>query len=393
MSPERTMAPGDRALLDWWCEERRNELAACQTDSKTGRTNWTGTRGAILLAHAEMEDFTLQLPANEPTSTLGPLLYRATPDEDHPIWKGKKSRSLIHQIGRMVSSGLLHRVTDNSGNLRGSRMSDAALVYLHDNGYYPEEDLLDYAITGQRPKVNTNEWYLTAMGKAPPADADNQFTTPGRYKWRSIGRIFQRHRSPKKNEKRPKIEALSTALAAIDAKDTRECWAWLDEADRMRIVDEVVHICNPAIKRSMAQALTATATKGTLAEQVERLNIWYAEAHENEDAETVIAELIVRAAWMKVRGTLDHRMNDSSFDPTRRRDVTVRPRTVTGRALVNLSFEDNFQKMAEDMRAVAAQFEASLRAPDLDASTKALSQFIKSIQSGDYRQPRGEEAS
>ena len=123
------------------------------------------------------------------------------------------------------------------------------------------------------------------------------------------------------------------------------------------------------------------ATKGTLAAQVQRLTLWYGDSHQDEDAPTVITELIVRSAWMKMRATIDFKMNDSSIDPARRRDVTVRPRTVGARPIPTLHPDDDIEKISADLQRVSNEVDDD----DLAKSKRAVARMLDRIEKGYYR--------
>lgn len=318
-------------------QERFNRIFdGIQPDERLPFFNWVIPLGAILedrkfsrsparlqllKALAYTPDFKIDRERDE--IDVYDLIELIVPPVDAPGWgKAGRPKSLRHRIYRMVEDGLL-KADGESRMTETLSLTPLGAFHAHQSQYYPGPDLLAYFRwhtdtidpgQGRHGPVWDNPFYndFRQIGTASPHD-EFQLTTPGASKWPSLRRLHEDpwdyHTTGRVEEYDLSLKELLETVDAIYEQQIEKCLKVLTNYDRQDLVDEVLTLSGISNARARDDLVSQIDT-GPYASRFTKMVTYYEDDHPDEDGETVVANLIIRSAWVVVRQVMDHRMND-----------------------------------------------------------------------------------
>ena len=193
--------------------------------------------------------------------------------------------------------------------------------YLHQSGRFSGVDLLGYWrwLNGHTlPEFPAPVWdnprYLEFVETGVVRrDQEFKHSTPGATRWESLRRLHDDgwipHTTGRLEEYNLKLRAITDAIENIHESVVDECFKVLEDYDRQALMADVLtqsDIGNSVLRQETVDRLD----RGSYGARFTKLTGYYQAAHPDEDGEKVVADLIVRSAWVVVRQVMDHRMND-----------------------------------------------------------------------------------
>jgi hypothetical protein len=253
---------------------------------------------------------------------LDAIIERVVAPADWPGWGPAGRRgSLKNIVYRMTQAGLL-RSEEGSLHLTG-----AGAVYIHQKRRFPGSDLADFwkcEMGLATAPAATNPFYLAFMGEMEAPPEAYRFDTPGSSVFSSLkdlysdSDIYNRYMGNQKTRDNKRLADLKTILHAIHENELSECFKFLDDVDRRRLIRDVVRSSGTTNPGSVRRE-TNHVDSGAYAARIDKLRDVWLDAHplseDEPDPDDVIGELIVRTAWVVLSRLMGHRMNDD-YDPT-----------------------------------------------------------------------------
>jgi hypothetical protein len=281
----------------------------------------SAARLQILKALAHTPDFKIDRYRDE--MDVYDLIELIVPPVDAPGWgKVGRPKSLRHRVYRMVDDGLLK--AHGEGRMTETlSLTPLGAFHAHQSHVYPGADLLGYfrwhkdtidPDQGRPGPVWDNPFYndVKHTGTANPHD-EFQLTTPGASKWPSLRRLhedpWEYHMSGRLEEYGLTLKGLLKAVDAIYEEQIDECLKVLTDYDRQALIEEVLTVSGISNARARDDLVSQIDT-GPYASRFTKMVAYFEDDHPDEDGGTVVANLIIRSAWVVVRQVMDHRMND-----------------------------------------------------------------------------------
>lgn len=298
-------------FLNWFREQATVEVE--KMSLSTARVN-------VLHAVAYCPDY--KIDRERDSENIDTLIERIVAPADWPGWGPAGRRgSLKNIVYRMTQAGLL-RSEEGSLHLTG-----AGAVYIHQKRRFPGSDLADFwkweTQRGAAP-AGTNPFYLSLRGEMQSPPEAYRFGAPGSSVFSSLkdlysdSDVYNRYMGNQKARDNKRLGDLKAILQAIHENLLIDCFKFLDDVDRRRMIEDVVRLSGTTNPGSVGREINHVDS-GSYSLRVDKLREVWLDAHplseDEPDPEDVIEELIVRTAWVVLSRLMGHRMNDD-YDPT-----------------------------------------------------------------------------
>ncbi len=319
--------PQDRFAYLGWLSKHLEEA---------GALNKASTRLTICLALAGMPNYEVKDqdgPLAQAISRTGPIpvgymemLEAIVPPITDDIWGSYgRPKSLTHQTYRMTGNDKngksVNLITQHEGPeipkgkaIEGVKLAPNGMCYahIHAEGKVTKNDMVHYWLhitSGQEKPEATNPAYLALIGEGPVVEATpNQWVTP-LAPWRFLHGLTEYDIQIPERYKDKSAVDLSRALVAVHGKDAARCLGFLHRDDQVDLFYGVMENVNVGSSKYAQAKILEDLDSGRTAEaRVELLaHLWGLE-HGEDDATTVIEELICRAAWVVVSRAMEYRV-------------------------------------------------------------------------------------